>query len=137
MAGFIDAQEAAILETFFSVNLYLALSSTTPTDAGANFTEPVAGAYGRVLTVPANWAAAIAGNPTTKANGVAFAFPQATAQWSAGALFTHWGLFLGAAGGTVQFWAPLTTPFAVNINQIPVCAIGSLIAKLGDPGDSY
>lgn len=65
--------------------LYAALSSTTPTAAGGNVTEPVGNAYARVTITNnnTNWVAAT-GQPGTgqaQANGTAIAFAQATGSW--------------------------------------------------------
>jgi hypothetical protein len=144
MAGFIDSLEAAVLDHVLNdgtytppTNWFIGLSSTTPTETGTNFTEPSTGSYARVSTAAADWAAAVGGAPSTKANGVAKAFPQATGDWVSGANLTHFGLFIASSGGTVQIWGALTTPKPVLNGDTPSFAIGALVIKLGDPGDTY
>lgn len=144
MSGFINSLEAAILDhvlldTTYTppTNWFVGLSSTTPGEDGSNFTEPSGGSYARVSTSAATWAAAAGGAPSTKANGVAITFAQATADWVSGADLTHFGLFAASSGGTVQIWGLLATAKPVLNGDTPSFAIGALIVKLGDPGDSY
>src|SRR5215211_5051565 len=86
--GFVDTIEQALLNHFWTdgaytppATLYLALSTTTPTEAAGNFTEPSTGAYARVGTAAADMAAASGTAPASKANGTAKSFPTATADW--------------------------------------------------------
>lgn len=144
MAGFINSLEAAILDHVLNdgtytppANWFIGLSSTTPDEAGANFTEPSGGSYARVSTAAADWAAAVGGAPSTKANGVAKSFPQATADWVSGANLTHFGLFIASSGGTVQIWGALGTAKPVLNGDTASFAIGALVIKLGDPADTY
>lgn len=62
------------------------LSSTTPTAAGANVTEPSGGSYVRV-SIPGSSLGAASGGVATNTAEIAFA--QATADWCAGANLTH------------------------------------------------
>lgn len=144
MAGFVDALEQAILDHVLNdgaytppTNWFIGLSSTTPTETGTNFTEPSGGAYARVSTAAADWAPASGSAPATKANAVAKSFPQATADWAAGANLTHFGLFTASSGGTPQIWGAITVPKAILTNDTQVFDVGNLVIKLGDPGDTY
>lgn len=141
MAGLINSLERAILDHLFGdptytppANWFVALSSTTPDEDGANFTEPVGNAYARVSTAPADWAAATGSAPATKANGNAVTFPTATGSWGNN---THFGLFTAASGGTVQMWGALTTPKTIGSGDTPSFAPGTLVVKHGDPTDTY
>lgn len=141
MAGFIDTLEQAILDHVLNdgtytppTNWFVALSTTTPTEAGGNFTEPVGNAYARVSTAAADWAAASGTAPAVKDNATAITFPSATGSWGT---VTHFGLFTAASGGTVQIWGALTVSQAIGNGQTPSFAIGALDVKLGDPGDTY
>ncbi len=60
--------------------VYIALSTTTPTAAGGNFTEPSGNGYARVAVTnnKTNWSTDAAG---ALENAVAFAFAQATGSW--------------------------------------------------------
>lgn len=144
MAGFIDSLEQAILDHVLNdgaytppTNWFIALSSTTPTDAGTNFTEPSTGSYARVSTAAADWAAATGTTPATKSNSAVKTFPTATADWSAAANMTHFGLFTASTGGTVQIWGALTVAKPVLNGDTASFAASSLVIKLGDPADSY
>jgi hypothetical protein len=144
VAGFIDTLEQAVLDHVLNdgaytppTNWFIGLSSTTPTEAGGNFTEPSAGAYARISTAAADWAAATGTAPAVKSNGVAKSFPTATADWVAAANLTHFGLFIASTGGTVQIWGALTVPKPVLNGDTASFAIGALSIKLGDPSDTY
>src|SRR5215216_712658 len=141
MAGFIDALEQALLDHVLNdgtytppTNWFVALSTTTPTEAGGNFTEPVGNAYARVSTAAADWAAATGTTPATKSNGNAITFPAATGSWGT---VTHFGLFTASSGGTVQIWGALTTSKAVGSGDIASFAASALTGELGDPSGTY
>jgi hypothetical protein len=141
LAGFIDTLEQALLDHVLNdgtytppANWFVALSTTTPTEAGGNFTEPSGNGYARVSTAAADWAAASGTAPATKANANAITFPQASGSWGT---VTHFGMFIASTGGTVQIWGALTTSQAVGTGNTPSFAASALVVKLGDPGDSY
>lgn len=143
-AGPIDSLERAFLDHYFGkatltppANLFLALSTTTPTEAGGNFTEPASGGYARVSTAPADWNAATGTAPALLTNGNAITFPTASGTWSSGSNMTHWGLFTAAGGGTVQIWGALDTPRPVLAGDTPTAAASGLRVYAGDPGDTY
>ncbi len=144
MAGFTDATEQAILNGFFTdpawtppSTLYLALSSTTPTEAGGNFTEPSGGSYARVSTVAADWNAASGTAPAIKDNGAVKTFPTASADWVSGSNLTHFGIYDASTVGNLLCWGALTVAKPVLNGDTASFAAGALVLKLGDPGDSY
>jgi hypothetical protein len=144
MAGFVDTVEQSLLNHFLTdpaytppATMYLALSSTTPTDAGTGFTEPSTGAYARVATTAADWSAASGTAPAVKTTTVAKSFPAATADWSAGANMTYFGLFSALSAGSLLAFGALTTPKPVLLGDTPAFAAGALILKLGDPADPF
>lgn len=141
MAGPIDSLEAAILDHLLlgttytpPANWFIGLSTTTPTETGSNFTEPVGNAYARVSTSGATWSAAVGGAPSTKSNAAQITFPVATGSWGT---ITYWGLFIAASGGTVQIFGVLAVATAVNNNNQFTVSGGGLIVELGDPSDTY
>lgn len=144
MAGWVDSQEQAILNLFLRgdswtlpANLYVGLSTTTPTEAGGNFTEPVGNGYARVTVVRngTNWAAASGTAPAIADNATAITFPAASGgSWGT---VTHAGLFDAVSAGNLLWWGALGTSKAVNDGDTAQIAIGALDVKLGDPGDSY
>ena len=94
--------------------VYAALSTTTPTQAGATFTEPVGNAYARVAysNVAANWPTY--GAPATGvqvANNIAITFPQATGSWGT---VTYIGLFDAASLGNLLAYGVLGTAQTIN-----------------------
>jgi hypothetical protein len=144
MAGFVDTVEQALLNHFLTdpaytppATMHIGLSSTTPTEAGANFTEPSGGAYARVSTAAADWGAATGTAPATKSNTAVKTFPTATADWLAGVNLTHFGLFDAASAGNLLCWGALGTAKPVLNGDTASFAAASLILKLGDPGDTY
>ncbi len=144
MAGFTDKIEQAILNHVFTdpawtppTTLYIGLSSTTPTEAGGNITEPSGSGYARVSTVAADWDAATGSAPATKANGAVKTFPAATGDWVAGANLTYFVLFDASTAGNAVAFGALATPKPILNGDTPSFAAGSLVLKLGDPGDSY
>ena len=82
--------------SFTMPTVRVGLSSTTPTAAGTNVTEPSSGSYARVTTSGATWNAAASGSIT---NATAITFPTATADWVAGANLTHAVFYDAASGG--------------------------------------
>lgn len=141
MAGFIDTLEQAILDHVLNdgsysppANWYIALSTTTPTETGSNFTEPSGNNYSRVSTAAADWAAASGTAPASKSNSAAITFPTASGSWGT---ITHFGLFIASSGGTVQIWGALAASKAVASTDTPYFDVGALVIQLGDPGDSY
>lgn len=147
MAGFTDALELLILDHIFTdptwtppTTLYLGiLTGTLSDDAGGGLTEAVigTGAYARVATTAADWAAASGTAPGVKLNTAVKTFPTATAAWGGSANFTQVGLFSAITGGTLLALAVLSTPKPVLLGDTPSFAASALAMKLGDPGDTY
>ena len=112
-------------------NYYMGLSTTQPTEAGGNVTEPTIGVdgYARVA-IPntiavSSFLAAIAGDPSTKKNDGSLAFPTATADWAGGGNF-GWVVLFDHATNTAAInamaYVELTTPTPVtngNIFTVP------------------
>jgi hypothetical protein len=130
MAGASDFLEAEILDQIFGasayvapVTLYVALSTTAPTEAGASFTEPVGNGYARVAVTNnlTNFPAAVAG---AKSNGTQITFPAATgAGWGT---LTHFGIWDASSGGNLLCFAPLTASVLVVAGDTPRFPIGDL-----------
>lgn len=142
MTGLVDAQEQAVLDGILQdpsfagfTTLWVGLSSTTPTDAGGNITEPTAGSYARVATDAADWGAATGTAPATKSNTSVITFPTATADWLAGVNLTHFVLFDAATLGDAVATGPLTTPKPVLTDDTAQFGAGDLVLRLGDPAD--
>jgi hypothetical protein len=141
MSGPTDAEELAMLDGVFNdpaytppATRYLALSTTTPTDAGANFTEPVGNAYARVATTAADWSAASGTAPAIKQNSATLSFPTASGAWGT---VTHIGIFDAASGGTPRWTGALTASKVVSSGDTAQFTATQITLQLGDPTDTY
>lgn len=112
--------------------VYVALSTTTPTSAGGNVTEPSSGAYARVATAAGDWNTATSADPSVVNNANAITFPQASGTWSSGANMTHFVLFDAASAGNVLGYGALGTPKPVLSGDTPSFAAGQLSMNIGD-----
>ena len=114
-----------------AANLFVALSTTTPTATGGNFTRPVGGAYAdvEVTNNATNWPAATDADPSVKSNGTEVVFPEATASWGE---ITHWGV-AETADGTVVDWAPLDVAKTVDEGDTAKFEVGELKTQLQNP----
>ena len=112
-------------------DLYLGLSSTTPTMAGANITEPSTGAYASVATDPADWGAATDADPTVIVNAETVTLPTATADWLAAADLTHFVLFDASTSGNAVGFGLLDTAKPVLDGDTATFPPGSLVIRLG------
>jgi hypothetical protein len=144
MAGFVDTVEQALLDHFLTdpaytppATMYIGLSSTTPTEAAGNFTEPSGGSYARVSTAAADWSAATGTAPATKSNTATKTFTTASATWSSGSNMTHFGLFDASSAGNLLVWGALGTAKPVLSGDTASFGAGALVLKLGDPADTY
>jgi len=94
--------------------LYIGLSSTLPTVAGVNITEPAIGTAGYARAAVANNTTNF---PTTssnnKSNGVAITFPTSTAAWLASASLGYLFFSDAAIGGNILGFAALNNPQVV------------------------
>lgn len=84
---------------------WIGLSSTTPTKAGGNVTEPSTGAYARIQVTAAEFDAAAS---SATQNNADQNFAQATADWLAAANLTHLVLYDASSAGTFIGFKALT-----------------------------
>lgn len=110
--------------------IYVALSSTAPTETGTNVTEPSAGAYARVSTSAGDWNAATSADPSVVTNANAITFPAATADWVSGSDLTHFVLYDASTSGNVLGSGALTTAKAVLDGDTVSFAAGDLSISL-------
>lgn len=103
--------------------VYVGLSSTAPTLAGANVTEPIDGSYARVVTSATTWNSASAGSIT---NAQAITFAQATGDWLSGANLTHGVLYDAPTGGNLLGYGTLSTAKNILNGDTASIAIGQL-----------
>lgn len=79
--------------------IYVALSSTAPTETGTNVTEPSTGAYARKSTSAGDWNAATSADPSVVTNANPITFVTATGDWLSGDDLTHFALYDAATSG--------------------------------------
>lgn len=113
-------------------NIYVGLSSTTPTSTGTNVTEPSGGSYARVSTSSSDWAAASNADPTLVTNSNAITFPTATADWVAGSNLTHMVAYDASSAGNMIGYAQLATAKPVTNGDTAEFAAGDIDWELGD-----
>ena len=124
MAGFTRAKASAILQSVIKSNSYVALSTTTPTETGSNFTEPSPDtgykrhAFGEVNT-------RIEGQVANEE--IIFLFE---AVGDAGSI-THVGLSDSSTRGSEVFLtAELASPLSITAGYVPLIRAKSFIIGL-------
>lgn len=130
--SFVDALEIDVLDhlvgnaTWTSpAPVYAALSTTTPTDAGGNVTEPSGNAYARVQVPASSWASAASGSIATSAD---VSFPQASGgNWGT---ITHVVLYDALTTGNPLVVAALSSSVAVNNGNTFTITSGNLTIDL-------
>lgn len=108
---------------FATPTVYVALSSTLPTAAGTNVTEPSGGSYARVATSAATWSTASAG---AISNAAAITFPAATADWVAGANLAYGVLYDASTAGNMLSFGAITVPKSILSGDTASIATGDL-----------
>ena len=93
--------------------IHLAVSSTTPTAAGTNFTEPTNGSYARITTAAGDWNTATSASPSVLDNVSDEDFPAATADWDNSPV-THIGLFDASSSGNLLGYGTLSPSRDIN-----------------------
>ena len=135
-----NATANSILNAFFgrtsqislAPTCYIGLSTSTPTAAGDNFTEPSeANGYSKVLIGNNSQSNtllmdAASGGSISNTNNIIF-FPEATASWGT---ITHFGIFTSKTSTTPIMWGALTTPITVPSGYIPIFRAGALTVSL-------
>jgi hypothetical protein len=142
MAGWTNTEEQDILEYWFSgtalpnTPTHIGLFTTNPADDATGGVEATGGSYARVAFARngTNWGSSTAGAPSTIQSLVDLTFVEATGSWGT---IVGWGYFTAITAGTLLFFAVLDTPKAIVDNDIAVFKAGSMVAQLGDPGDTY
>lgn len=140
MAGLTNYAAQAVLNSLFgktsnfgalasAPTIYVGLSSADPTEDGSGNNEPSGGSYARVATIAADWNAATLADPSLVDNANAITFPQASADWLAGADLTYAVLFdsvLGTTGENVLGSGVLGTAKPVLSGDTASFAAGEL-----------
>ena len=114
-----------ILINLFSGS-YIALSTTAPTAAGGNITEPsAASGYARVAASTGGMT--VSGNTIT--NGNFIYWPEATASWGT---VTYIALMTAASGGSMRYAGEITPSGGVSVgaNTVPLFRPGALSVSI-------
>jgi len=142
MSGWTNGEEQDILEYWFAGTAlpnsatHIGLFTTNPADDATGGVEVSGGSYARQALARngTNWGSSTAGAPSTIQSLVDVTFPEATATWGT---VTGWGYFTASTAGTLLFFAALDTSKVIDNGDTAKFVAGSLVAKLGDPGDTY
>ena len=106
-------------------NLYVALYTATPTDAGASGTEVTGGSYARIAIASSGWSAisnGANGDQVSNAGVVTFATPTLT--WGTVGWFA---LYDAVTVGNEVYWNALTVSKTINSGDTVSFAIGALV----------
>lgn len=102
-------------------NWWIGLSTTTPTAAGDNVTEPSGNGYGRVEIEAADWDAS---SGEAKLNAEDIAFVEATGSWGE---VTHVVLYDAETDGNFLGFGALGSSETITSGQVPRFAAGDLL----------
>lgn len=109
---------------------YIGLSSTAPTAAGGNVTEPSSVGTGYARVQLTSLSAPVSG---VISNTAAIQFPESLADWfPAGSPATHYVIYDGATSGNLLMFNELTTARIIEINTIATIKASSLYLQLTD-----
>ena len=135
--SFTNFLEDALLNHIFTdpiysapTNIFVGISSTTPSEDGTGFSEEAANGYARVSTAAADWGTVVAAEPSTKSNVNIITFPIATGDWQTQANFTYFGLFDLATVGELLAFGLLTVAKNVLDGDTAKFPVGDLTITL-------
>lgn len=129
---FTTSQATSILQSVIKSTTYIGLSTTTPTAAGGNFTEPgSATGYARAQFGPQD-----ASKSAQIANAAIIFFNESLGNGYG--TVTHFGLFSSASGGTPFFVGELTPAMSIGSDHVPIFRKQQLVIGLDKAAlDSY
>jgi hypothetical protein len=111
--------DQGLLDTFLTENttLYLGYSTSTPTKAGTNITEPAGGTGYLRVDISTN----LTRTDSEIDNDAEIEFPEAT---SSQGTITHAVLFDADTAGNMLWFGALTSPKAIDSGDVPRIPIG-------------
>lgn len=109
-----------------AATLHVGLSTTTPSKAGSNITEPSGNGYARVA-VPNNASNFPAASAGSKQNGATIAFPEATGVWGT---VTHFVVYDAATNGNALIYGALANSKSIEAGDTPSFSAGGLSFSL-------
>ena len=130
----LDQQFGAVAPTIPS-NYYIALSTTTPTDAGSNFNEPTVTSTGYArVTVPNTKYISGSGSFTAASvgslsNAIAISFPQSLLTWGT---ITYVGFYDAATPGTgnLLYFGALSPSRIIQAGTIVYFNAGDIVVSI-------
>jgi len=101
---------------------YIGLSTTTPTEAGANVTEPSSGSYARIPVAndKVSFTTATSGSLV---NDIVFTFNESTVSWGT---VTHIVYYDALTSGNLWYFEALPSPRAIAANTTVYFSSGTL-----------
>lgn len=121
---FTTSQATSILQSVIKSTTYIGLSTTTPTAAGGNFTEPSSSSgYER-----SKFGEQDASKSAQIANGGIIFFNESLGDGYG--TVTHFGLFSSASGGTPFFVGELTPAMSIGSGYVPIFRKQQLVIGL-------
>jgi hypothetical protein len=130
MGSFSNYWEDKVLDHIFDKNnytpptIYVALSTSEPSDDASGFAEPTGNAYTRVETSASDWNAA-SGGSLNNANDIIF--PKATGSWGT---ITHFALFDAATSGNMLAHGALNQSKTIDSSYTATFDTGDLSISL-------
>lgn len=112
-----DYEANRILDSIFSNDIYVGLSTANPGNSGSGLAEPVGNGYARVKTVSSDWNSA---SGRIKSNKNKITFPTAQGDWGTIGYFALFDALTGGnmiASGTV---APSQSVLSENTIEIEI-----------------
>lgn len=135
--GFSNYAVSAILNSLFGKTsdfgalatrptIYVGLSSTAPTAAGANVTEPSGNNYSRKSTAASDWNASTSGTGNAVSNANTIELDSPSGSWASGANLTHFVFYDASSGGNFLGSTALSTPKAFTTGDTPRFLAGNI-----------
>lgn len=123
-----DTDANALLDSLFGsaspATYYFGLSTTQPTSAGGNITEPSGGAYARV-SVTNNSTNFPAAASRSKSNGTAITFPSPSGSWGT---VGWWVIMTASSGGTMRSSGALNNASTIaSGDPAPAFGVGAFV----------
>lgn len=113
--------------------LYAFLSTTVPTAAGGNITEPAGGSYARVTTAASDWNVAVVGSLVTLSNSAQLDFPTPTGSWGTA---VAGGLADDVSAGDAVLYGKLTTAKQIDSGTPVNWPTAKFVVELGGAFES-
>lgn len=126
--GLLDYLYGAGANGLAPATYYMALSLTTPSNTGANVTEPGTGAYARVALTNNVTNFPTAAN-RMKSNGAKISFPSATGTWGTVYCWCFYDHATATGASNFRGWGALDAPISVSSGKQFIFATGAVVLR--------